>query len=125
MHFRFVTFGSSEWNEARELRHSSFFQPLGLSPTVMDDAEEANATHLVALIANRVVAYGRLFDFGNGEFHLSQLVVAQEHRGEGIGSMVLECLISRARTVGATTIKLSARLSGHRILRKRGIPASW
>lgn len=111
MRFQFVTPGSREWHEARELRHASFFRPLGLPLSVMDDDEEPNGAHLVALIDGGVVGYGRLFDLGAGEFHLSQLVVAPDHRGKGIGSALLRALVGKARNDGGAVVKLAARVT--------------
>lgn len=77
----------------------------------MDDDEEANGAHLVAMMRDGVIGYGRLFEPGSGEFHLSQLVVAPNHRGCGIGSALLQALISHAQNAGGKKVKLKARLT--------------
>lgn len=108
---RFVEHGSREWLQAREIRYALFFQPQGLAPTIMDDEQEAHASHLVAVDGDEVVGYGRLFELRRGEFQISQMAVLPAYQRRGIGKMILHNLIRRAVDDGAASIELEARLS--------------
>lgn len=110
MNLLFVEGGSPQWLEARALRYALFFQPHGLMPSVMDDAHEADASHLVAVEGGRVVGYGRLFNLGDGVFQISQMVVSPTYRRRGIGTLLLHGLVARAAGDGASSIELGARL---------------
>ena len=111
MKAHFVEYGSLEWKAARTLRHSMFYKDLGLPESIMDDDQEVKGSHLVALNSGKVIGYGRLNDVGDGNFHISQVVVSPDCQGKGIGSMLLDCLIERASSIGARSVWLSARLS--------------
>lgn len=109
MELRFVTYGSAEWADARQLRYSLFFQPMGLSLSVLDDGEEQAAMHLVALAGNRVVGYGRLYPLENGEYRLSQMVVTPACQGQGIGRQILQYLVNQVRASSGSILRLDAR----------------
>lgn len=111
MKYQFVEYGSQQWQDARKLRYVLFFQPHGLSPAIMDDEQEVHGSHLVAVHNDRVVGYGRLTESTGGELSISQMVVAPAHQGEGTGGMLLQRLISRAKSAGATSVELKARVA--------------
>lgn len=111
MDLRFVALESSAWHEARELRYSAFYLPLGLPRSVLDDAEEQQGHHLVAVDNDRVVACARLTNNGNGKFSLSQMVVAPEQQRNGLGRTIMKFLISQVLIVGGHLIELDARIT--------------
>ena len=49
-----------------------------------------------------------LVPMGNGVFELSKMAVSPEHRGYGIGRLVLQHAISEARRLGATSLFLGS-----------------
>ncbi|MFN2298533.1 MAG: GNAT family N-acetyltransferase [Anaerolineales bacterium] len=120
MDIRFVEYGSAEWREARALRYAAFYRESGLPESVMDDGQEVKGSHLVAVHSGAVVGYGRLNDLGDGQFYISQMVVAPHHRGKGIGSKLLGCLIINAKKAGAELVLLSARLPAASLYERAG-----
>jgi predicted GNAT family N-acyltransferase len=116
----FVGYGSPPWQEARALRYALFFQPHRLPPSVMDDAHEAHATHLVAQEGGRVVGYGRLFYLEDGVAQISQMVVSPAHQGRGIGMRLLHGLLDCAAADEARSFELSARLPAIRFYTRAG-----
>jgi RimJ/RimL family protein N-acetyltransferase len=51
------------------------------------------------------VAFGRIHDLGHGEGWVSGLRVGLSRRGEGLGSQLLNCLLSDARSSGLTELR--------------------
>lgn len=116
----FVKFGSQAWGEARRIRYSVFFEPHDLPLSVMDDSQETDAIHLVAIEVSQVVGYSRLFDLGHGQFQISQMVILPAHQHQGIGQLLLQTLIHKAQSLGATSITLKARLPAIQFYTKQG-----
>lgn len=110
MQLKTVKVGSPEWKVARQLRYALFFEKHSLPQSVLDDGKEENAQHLVAAIDEHVVGYGRLSATTSSLFQISQMVVAPEFQGQGVGTAVLRTLIKLANSNGASLIELNARL---------------
>jgi GNAT superfamily N-acetyltransferase len=62
--------------------------------------------HWVAIEARTWVAFGRLHDLGDGEGWLSGARVVPERRGQGLGAILLERLISEADSTGISDLRV-------------------
>ena len=111
MELKTVKVGSPEWRAARQLRYALFFKAHSLPQSVLDDGKEEDAFHLVCVMHEDVVAYGRLSATTEDVFQISQMVVAPECQGQGLGSAVLRGLTDLAIARGAAVVSLNARLS--------------
>jgi len=91
-----------------------------LMEEVMDNRTEVlrecmNEEHfncLVAIENEKVVGYADMFtqlDPGHGAFlgYLGNMVVAEGHRGKGIGKMLVQELARKARQIGAVELHVS------------------
>lgn len=120
MQLQTVKVGSLEWKVARQLRYELFFEKHSLPQSVLDDGKEESAHHLVAIIGDHVVGYGRLSTTTSSatissatppsRLQISQMVVAPEFQGQGVGTAILRALIDLASSKGASLIELNARL---------------
>jgi ribosomal protein S18 acetylase RimI-like enzyme len=94
---------------ARELRYDCLYRPLDLPRGLVEDTDGRVFEHFVALNGDgRVVGYVRLHLEG-GESKVYQLVVAQDLRGLGIGTALMDAALTRARAAGRDFVELDAR----------------
>jgi hypothetical protein len=109
---RWVKYGSPEYQQALALRYRLFYQEHGIPLAAIAADLEQQGDH--AVITNvpehRVLAYARLAQNSLTECQIYQMVVEPEYQGRGLGKRILQDLIDRAITLGATTLILDARV---------------
>lgn len=71
------------------------------------DAFDADASHAVAWLGERVVGTGRLLPDGK----IGRMAVLQPFRGSGVGTAIFNTLLEQAHEKGFATIRLSAQHS--------------
>lgn len=98
-----------EIERAMELRIAVFVGEQGVDEAEETDDLDGQATHLVALDDGAVVGTCRLLGPDADTVRLGRMVVAREHRGEGIGRALLEEGERWARARGARRIALHAQ----------------
>jgi ribosomal protein S18 acetylase RimI-like enzyme len=104
-----VAAGDSRYARARELRYDVLYRPLDLSPSLVEDTDGRAFEHFVALGTDgRVVGYARLH-LEDGESQVYQVAVAQDMRGQGIGTALMDATADRARAAGRDFVVLDAR----------------
>jgi predicted GNAT family N-acyltransferase len=92
--------------EARRIRELVFVHEQGVPLALEMDDQDAHCDHALALSADgSTVGTGRLLPDG----HIGRMAVLKEWRGEGVGAMLLQALIERARQRGDASVRLNAQ----------------
>jgi len=85
--------------QAFRIRRTVFIEEQGVPESIEMDELDASAVHVLCVVGNKAVATGRL-NFIDGEAKMGRVAVLQEHRGKGIGSLVVFFLMRQAREMG-------------------------
>jgi predicted GNAT family N-acyltransferase len=104
---------------ALELRHRVFCDEQGVSPAADRDGRDPEATHVVAMVGDRMVGTCRLL-FRGRVARLGRLVVAREERRNGIGAQILGEAARIAREEGADRIELHAQTYARELYERDG-----
>ncbi len=100
-----------EMDAVMALRRAVFCEEQGVPEALERDAEDAAAFHVVALDgAGRVVATCRLVGEGPS-VRLGRMAVAREHRGRGVGAVLLGAAHALAVARGAREVTIPAQVS--------------
>ncbi|BEU88259.1 ribosomal protein S18-alanine N-acetyltransferase [Selenomonas sp. TAMA-11512] len=75
-----------------------------------EEASQKDACYLVALAGEEIIGYAGVWILGT-EGHISNVAVDPAHRGQGIGSALLENLIRAMKERGAASATLEMRVS--------------
>lgn len=116
---------------AWDVRFAVFVDEQGVPAEIeVDDLDEAPTTsHVLALDGDTVVGTGRLLLDAPGHVHLGRLAVRREHRGRGVGALLVRALEALARERHATgdpaavEVVLSAQESAMGFYRSLGYAA--
>ena len=97
------------WTElrpyAQPIRFQVFVDEQGIDPALeLDDNDDA-CLHCVAWVEGVVAGTGRLLPDG----HIGRMAVTPDHRRSGLGGLILECLVAKARERGDRRVGLSAQ----------------
>jgi predicted GNAT family N-acyltransferase len=111
--------GSSEVDEALELRRRVFVDEQRVTLEADRDGFDSEATHLVAVDDGRIVGTCRLV-FDNGLARLGRMAVEPARRGRGIGAAILEAAESESRAAGAQRIRLHAQTAARSLYERAG-----
>ena len=107
LEIHFVQPGWPEHEQALELRAQAFFVDHG-GRNAAEERDRPGADHAVVTSGDEVIACGQ-GHIASGAYHISQMAVREDRRGEGFGTMVLVALLERAEEHGFTTVRLEAR----------------
>jgi predicted GNAT family N-acyltransferase len=112
------------WNEAqKELRHvreAVFVREQGVPADLEWDGKDDSARHVLAALNGEPVGTGRLI-LRDG--HLGRMAVLAPYRHQGVGSKILEGLLSVAREQKLKTAWLSSQTSALGFYQKHGFTA--
>ena len=108
------------FGEIDALRHAALYEPFGVPPGDDFRDDDPDSVHLVALVDDRVVGYGRLIMHGNGTAQIRHMAVDPDHRRRGIATALAEALTHRAWELGATEVWLNARVFVMKLYRQLG-----
>lgn len=110
-HSRFVGYGSSEYEQAVELRYRLFYEEHGIEMESVLTPREKTARHFVVLSPDEktVWAYGQLYEKNSNEYQIFQMVVAPQYQKKGLGSIVMQELVKAATRQPECLLTLSAR----------------
>jgi predicted GNAT family N-acyltransferase len=111
--------GSSEVDDALELRRRVFVGQQGVTLEADRDGLDPEATHIVAVDAGRVVGTCRLV-FEEGLARLGRMAVEDDMRGRGLGAAILDVAEIQARAAGAGRIRLHAQLAARSLYERGG-----
>jgi predicted GNAT family N-acyltransferase len=92
--------------EAQRIREAVFVAEQGVPPEIELDDWDERCEHALAFDAcGRAMGTGRLLPDG----HIGRMAVLRESRGQGVGGLMLEALIERARARGMRRVALNAQ----------------
>jgi predicted GNAT family N-acyltransferase len=111
--------GSSEVDEALELRRRVFVDEQGVTLAADQDGRDPEALHIVAYAEGRLVGTCRLV-FDDGIARLGRMAVERDQRGRGIGAAILAEAEREARAAGATKIRLHAQTDARSLYERSG-----
>ena len=107
--YREVAHGSDEYRETVALRDAVLRAPLGLEfdPAELDG--EGDSHHLACLGSGRIIGCLVMKPLSASTIRMRQLTVAEDRRGEGVGTGLVEYAEKLARGAGFREIVMHAR----------------
>jgi GNAT superfamily N-acetyltransferase len=120
--YRFIDATSPEFREASRLRYSVLYEPLDIPESKVDWGDDGGSVHCVAFADGNLAGYGRIVRGANAA-QIRHLAVAPQYRGQGIGSGLLDRLVTHARGYGARLVFLNARFTAMGMYREKGFHA--
>lgn len=107
--------------EARHIRELVFVREQGVPLELEMDEQDVRCDHALAYAAEgAAVGTGRLLPDG----HIGRMAVLKQWRGEGVGALVLQALIERARERGHASVGLNAQTYAAGFYRRFGFEVS-
>ena len=100
--------GTPEYEVAAELRYDALYRDWGLPRSLIEDTDGRTYRHIAAFDGHRLLGYARLW-LEDGESKIFQVSVASDRRGQGIGALLVEELVSIAAAAGRMEVVLDAR----------------
>ena len=108
------------WEHARAhaspIRFRVFVEEQGVPREIELDEQDAVSLHALAFEGDTPVATGRLLPDG----HIGRMAVLPTWRGRGIGALLLESLIAKAKERGDAQVALSAQVHAVAFYRAHG-----
>lgn len=102
-----------EWLSLKEscaaIRQKVFVEEQGVAAQEEWDELDWACRHLLISRSNTPLATGRLLSLGDGRARIGRMAVRKDHRGQGLGRIVLQGLIAEARRLGFAEIILHAQ----------------
>jgi predicted GNAT family N-acyltransferase len=107
--------------EAGRIRELVFVREQGVPPELEMDARDAQCEHALAHAADgTAIGTGRLLPDG----HIGRMAVLKAWRGQGVGALLLQALVERARSRGDAAARLNAQISAAGFYRRYGFEVS-
>lgn len=119
MELRFIDYGSEAYWAAAKLRYRLFYQPHGIAESIVQTGDDAQALHVVIQQNRSVLAYGQLAHPTGRQFTVHQMVVEPAWQRQGLGRLVLQALLDRAKQLGGRSVSLNARVA------QLGFTSAW
>ena len=108
------------WEKARAhaapIRFTVFVEEQGVPLEIELDEQDPLSIHVVAFENRKPVATGRLLPDG----HIGRMAVLKDWRRRGIGALMLQALIERAKERGCAEVALSAQVHAVPFYRAHG-----
>lgn len=108
------------WEEARihasPIRFTVFCEEQGVPREIELDEQDSASIHAVVFDGERPVATGRLLPNG----HIGRMAVLKGWRNRGVGGLMLQKLLERARARGDREVALSAQVHAVAFYRAHG-----
>lgn len=108
------------WEEARAqaspIRFTVFCEEQGVPREIELDAHDSQSIHAIAYDGSRAVGTARLLPDG----HIGRMAVLKDWRNRGLGGLMLQGLIEKARERGDRQIVLSAQVHAVPFYRAHG-----
>ncbi|MEP2715453.1 GNAT family N-acetyltransferase [Pseudophaeobacter sp.] len=105
------------------LRHTVFVEEQGVPIAEEQDAQDASATHVLAMDSARPVGAARIL-FQDEVAKVGRVCVLKEARGTGLGADIIRKAIEIAgKTPGITRVKLGAQIQALGFYEKLGFQA--
>lgn len=108
---RDITLNLGDWTtlakQCRRVREAVFVEEQEIPLELEYDGLDPDCEHVVATAGTLAVGTGRLLP----DAHIGRVAVLRSHRGQGIGRLMMQALIDRARAIGHPAVALSAQHS--------------
>ena len=108
------------WDRARSqaspIRFTVFVEEQGVPFEIEIDEHDPLCVHAIAFEGGKPVGTGRLLPDG----HIGRMAVLKEWRNRGIGGLLLNALIERARQRGDARVILSAQINAAKFYEAHG-----
>ena len=101
---------------AAPIRFTVFVQEQGVPFEIELDEQDARSVHAVVFDQEKPVATGRLLPDG----HIGRMAVLKDWRRRGIGALILQALVERAKKRGYAEVALSAQVHAVPFYRAHG-----
>jgi predicted GNAT family N-acyltransferase len=101
------------------LRHDVFVVEQGIPQELERDRDDDQATHLIAVIGDRVVGTLRIVHHG-ASAKIGRMAVSAAFRKSGIGKDLMDFAATTAQRAGAEEIVLAAQLTARNFYRRLG-----
>lgn len=115
-----ITVRIADWQkdnaQLRRIRESVFIIEQAVPPELEWDADDASATHFLALDGDYPIGTARLLPDG----HIGRVSVLKDWRGLNIGDAILAAVIQEAERVGLCEQKLSAQVHATSFYERHG-----
>jgi predicted GNAT family N-acyltransferase len=105
-----VSYESTAFSHCSAIRMEVFVGEQGVPPEEEMDDLDAASIHLLAFLDGAPVGTGRLIPGEKGTAKIGRMAVLKPLRGQGIGSAILNELVSQARGAGVREVSLSGQL---------------
>ena len=110
---------SKYYKEAISIRTEVFFKDLQNSLELINDQNESKGYHFVVLKDKKVIGTGRL-NLNSNLAIISQMAVHPKNQKQGIGSLVLNEMLTFIKTKNIKQIDLCARLTALKFYSQKG-----
>ena len=107
--------------EARRIREQVFVREQSVPLALEMDDQDAHCDHALAYCAEgSAVGTGRLLPDG----HIGRMAVLKEWRGKGVGALLLQALVEKARQRRHVSVRLNAQSYAAGFYRRYGFEAA-
>ena len=121
MVFREIVFGTAEYRLERDLRHAVLREPLGLSFTAEELANEDKQLHFGLFEPeDNLIACVVAVRLSPTDARIRQMAVTPAHQRRGLGTRLMKELEEHLRSRGFTNLVLHARASAVEFYEKLG-----
>lgn len=96
------------YQEERELRNRILLRPIGI-PDFAWEVKDEGAIHFVAQVGSQLVGCVLLWPAPDQTGQLLQMAVETQYQGKGVGRVMVEALLVRAKELGLTRVWCHAR----------------
>jgi predicted GNAT family N-acyltransferase len=100
---------AAQMASAYAIRRRVFIEEQGIAEDIERDEDDQRAIHVLALDGADAVGCGRMV-FSAAGAKIGRMAVLPQHRGRGIGRMILDYLVSAARERGIKLAYLHAQV---------------
>ena len=94
--------------------------PLGMAKGSERDNYEDGAVHLVAMCDRKIIASARLRELSPGLGNISYVAVLPEFQNQGIGTKMIQTLITKAQAKNLKTLRLKSRINAIKFYQRIG-----
>lgn len=105
---RWLMGNGDDISEALELRREVFVEEQGYDPAQDEDVMDAQAMHLMLYDGMVPVGTGRVYHDGK-TFRIGRLCIRKQHRGQGMGDLLVKLLLLKAFEFNPSVVRISAQ----------------
>jgi len=101
--------GDGEYQAALRIRRIVFVEEQGGPLEDEPDAQDPGAHHFVMVEDGEIIGAARIYRLAEGVAKIGRVCVLAEHRGRGLGMVLMRELLRHARPLGAERVVLDAQ----------------